>query len=56
MNLDPAVAPLLADSVRRPQRADIALTAREREVLMLLTQGASNRTIAQALVISERTA
>lgn len=56
MHLDPAVARLLADSVRRPQRADVALTPREREVLMLLAQGASNRTVAQALVVSERTA
>ena len=56
MHLDPAVARLLADSVRRPQHADVALTPREREVLQLLAEGASNRAIAKALVVSERTA
>ncbi len=56
MHLDPAVARLLADSVRRPQRAGAALTPREREVLTLLAEGASNRDIAKALVVSERTA
>ena len=40
MHLDPAVARLLADSVRRPQRAGAALTPREREVLTLLAEGA----------------
>jgi len=32
------------------------LTPRERQVLVLLAQGASNRVIAEALVIAERTA
>lgn len=56
MHLDPTVARLLADSVRRPKRADAALTPREREVLALLAEGASNRDIADALTVSERTA
>ena len=56
MRLDPAVARLLADSVRRPQRADVSLTPREREVLELLAEGASNRTVAKTLFVSERTA
>jgi DNA-binding NarL/FixJ family response regulator len=41
------------DSVRGPLGG---LTPREREVLALLTAGASNRAIARALVISEKTA
>ena len=33
-----------------------ALTPRERQVLALIAQGASNRAIADALIIAERTA
>jgi DNA-binding NarL/FixJ family response regulator len=56
MHLDPSVARLLADSVRRPRTAGADLTPREREVLSLIAQGASNRQIAETLVVSERTA
>jgi DNA-binding NarL/FixJ family response regulator len=56
MHLDPTVARLLADSVRGPRRPEASLTPREREVLTLVAEGASNRQIAQTLVVSERTA
>ena len=56
MHLDPTVARLLADSVRAPARPGANLTPREREVLALVAAGASNRQIAAALVVSERTA
>lgn len=56
MHLDPSVARLLADSVRNHHRPGETLTPREREVLTLVAEGASNRTIAQTLVVSERTA
>ena len=55
-HLDPVAARVLADSVRRPRTAAPALTARERDVLLLVAQGASNRQIADALTVSERTA
>lgn len=55
-HLDPSVARLLADSVRHPRRPVTNLTPREREVLGLVAEGASNRQIAQTLVVSERTA
>jgi DNA-binding NarL/FixJ family response regulator len=39
-----------------PQVGLAALTAREREILVLVAQGHANRDIADRLVISERTA
>jgi len=49
---------VLDESAQEPADAiaDRGVTAREREVLALLAEGASNREIAEALVISEKTA
>ena len=54
----PAAARLLAQSLREP-RAEAereSLTDRERQVLALVSQGASNKAIGSELSISERTA
>lgn len=56
MHLNPVVARILADSTRAPQRAGDSLTRRQLEVLLLIAEGASNRQIAETLVVSERTA
>jgi DNA-binding NarL/FixJ family response regulator len=55
-HLDPTVARLLAGSMRGPARPGEDLTPREKEVLGLVAVGASNRQIAELLVVSERTA
>ena len=49
----PHVRPLTPD--RAAKQAYGGLTAREREVAALITQGKSNREIANALVLSQRT-
>jgi DNA-binding NarL/FixJ family response regulator len=57
VHLDPAVARQLTASLRRGPSADpVALTAREREILVLVAQGKANKDIAGELMISERTA
>ncbi|HHX83828.1 MAG TPA: response regulator transcription factor [Actinomycetales bacterium] len=52
--LSPAVASRLALHVRDPGRS-ASLSAREREVLVLVARGGSNRTIADELFVSEAT-
>jgi DNA-binding NarL/FixJ family response regulator len=56
--LAPAAARQLAKSLRdpKPEGNREALTDREREVLVLVAKGASNKAVGHALSISERTA
>jgi DNA-binding NarL/FixJ family response regulator len=56
VHLDSAVAGQLVRRMAAPRIGLTALTPREREILTLVAQGHANRTIAEKLVISERTA
>lgn len=52
--LSPTVATRLASHLRQPSRS-ASLSAREREVLVLVARGTPNRAIAQELFVSEAT-
>jgi DNA-binding NarL/FixJ family response regulator len=54
--LDAAVTSRLTQEMRAPRTGLGMLTAREKEVLVLVAEGRSNKDIAAHLVISERTA
>jgi DNA-binding NarL/FixJ family response regulator len=54
--LDAAVTRRLTQEMRAPRTGLGVLTAREKEVLILVAEGRSNKDIAAHLVISERTA
>jgi DNA-binding NarL/FixJ family response regulator len=56
VHLDSAVAGRLVRRMAAPHVGLAALTVREREILVLLAQGNSNRDIADQLMITERTA
>ena len=55
VHLDAAVARVLTRSLVAPRQGVAALTAREREVLVLVAEGRSNRDIGRMLSIGERT-
>lgn len=55
VHLDDAVAGVLTRSLVAPQRGVAALTGRERDVLVLVAEGRSNREIGRTLSIGERT-
>jgi len=58
LQLDPALVRRFVDSLpdRQPRDLGATLTAREREVLRLVSAGMANKEIAAELVITERTA
>jgi DNA-binding NarL/FixJ family response regulator len=55
VHLDAAVARVLTRSLVAPRQGVAALTTREREVLVLVAEGRSNRDIGRTLSIGERT-
>jgi DNA-binding NarL/FixJ family response regulator len=55
VHLDAAVARVLTRSLVAPRRGVAALTALERDVLVLVAEGRSNREIGRTLSIGERT-
>lgn len=56
VRLDPTVAAALAASLRTPATPGDSLTDREREVVVLVAEGATNREIGKRLGVAERTA
>jgi DNA-binding NarL/FixJ family response regulator len=56
MHLDPAAAKALASALRTPKSAVEELTPRERDVVILVAGGGTNRQIAKQLGVTERTA
>ncbi|MGN6243429.1 MAG: response regulator [Motilibacteraceae bacterium] len=56
VRLDPAAAAALAAGLRTPRTAAADLTDREREVVVLIAEGQTNRDIARTLGVAERTA
>lgn len=56
MHLDPAAAKALTASLRAPRGALEELTPRERDVIVLVAEGVTNRQIASRLGVTERTA
>lgn len=56
VHLDPAAARALTDALRAPKAETAALTPRERDVIVLIAKGGTNRQIAHHLGVTERTA
>lgn len=56
VRLDPVAAAALASGLRAPKSAVADLTAREREVIVLVAEGRTNREIGRLLGVAERTA
>jgi DNA-binding NarL/FixJ family response regulator len=56
MHLDPAAAKALTASLRAPKSVADELTPRERDVVVLIAEGGTNRQIAKRLGVTERTA
>lgn len=56
VHLDPAVARALTASLRAPKHEHATLTPREREVIVAVASGATNRQIARNLGVGERAA
>lgn len=56
VHLDPAVAKALTAALRAPKSAADNLTPRERDVVVLIAEGGTNRQIAKQLGVTERTA
>jgi DNA-binding NarL/FixJ family response regulator len=56
VHLDPAAARALATALRAPASAAAALTRRERDVVIQVAEGRTNRQLATRLGVTERTA